>query len=387
MADENTDKMSPDQGLAAIMNIVQKVSEAGASGDSQALDSLIGDLGSIVEATGVDMPDIEQDLANLAGENAKIGIHAHKVDAALWVGDMERARLLIDAGVPLDHSKIAGVPSPEDIEAFDDDDFEFTDDEDYVADIDANDPDMIELIAALGLKGDQQPALPDPYAEIAKGTPGAIGQFIASGEDLNTPSGESAHTALLAALDAPGRTAEKIERLIKAGADVRVIHFQGDNALSWAMGYHHPETVTPESEVELMTLLANHGVDPHHVTPHSNWMPIHRAVIQGDAARVAGIIAAGGDITAPILPDFEPEKLAGFTPLMLAAPKPDVVRLLLEKGANPSQKDAHGRLPLDVIGGAAKAAREVATEDDPWMMDHVGALDETCTILAAAITS
>ena len=369
------EKMTPSQGQDALFELIVQVGEATEAGDNDALHQILNDMGDIVTATGVDVPGIQDSLAALQGENAKIATFGANHDAAMWAGDLSRAHALLEAGVPLDYDNIPGVNAP----ALD----EFSDDEDYTAEVAEDDPQMIQLLAEFAAKSD---AGPDIFAEIAEGTPGAIGAAIARGDDLNTPCGEARHTALLAALDAPHRRAEKIERLINAGADARAIHADGDNTLSWAAGYHHPETVTAESEIELMTLLARHHADPNHETEICDWTPLHRAIVQGDAARVAGMLAAGADISATTGPNYEPMKLVGFTPLMLAAPKPDVVRLLLAEGADPTEKDAHGRLPLEVIGAEAKAARARADEADPWTFAHAEALEESRDLIANAIS-
>ena len=381
MADKTPEKLEPEEGVEALMGLMNKIGQATEASDNAALDAIMNQIGDIATATGVDIPDLAENLAALQGENAKIQIYGENIDAAMWVGDLARAEALTTAGAPLDYDNIPGVEAP-DLTVIDD----FSEDDDYFEDVAANDPEMIAFLANLGLgQGGEEP-IPDLYADIAEGKPGAIDAFIASGKDPNSPCGESQHTALLAALDAPGRRAENIERLLQAGADARVIHVHGDNVFSWAMGYHHPDTVTPESEAELMQLLAQQDTDPNHVTPASDWTPLHRAIIQGDVARVTGALAAGAEITTNIGLDFEPEKFAGYTPLMLAAPKPDVLRLLLAKGANPAQKDSHGGLPLDVIGGEAKAARARADASDPWTIAHAEALEESCGILASAMS-
>ena len=109
--------------------------------------------------------------------------------------------------------------------------------------------------------------------------PGAIDALIASGADLNAPGGPSQHTPLLAALDAPGRSASDLGKLIDAGADPTRLHAEGDNAISWAMGYHHPETVTPDGERALIALLVAHGADVNHVIP-GQMTALQRAIIQ-----------------------------------------------------------------------------------------------------------
>lgn len=373
MTDDIPDKLTPAEGRDILMGLNGKVTAASSTSDNAALETVIGDLGKLVTATGLDMPDIQDQLTALAGENAKIQLFNDNFDAAMWAGDLDRANAMNQQGVPLDCDNIPGVNAP----MHDD----FTDDAAYTEDVAEDDPQMIELLTKLAA----DTALPDLYADIAEGRKGAIDAFIASGADPNQPRGDARHTALLAALDAPGRRAEQIEQLIQAGADPKVIHADGDNALSWSMGYHHPDTVNAASETALMQLLAEHGADPNFVAKGSGWTPLHRAIVQGDVARVTGALAAGGTITDTLLPDYEPEKFAGFTPLMLAAPKPDVVQFLLDQGANPSAKDSHGRLPLDVIGAEADAAKSRADAADPWTMTHAEALETSCRILAKAI--
>ncbi len=373
MSQKTPHSLTPMEGVEALNGLMLQIAEAAAASDNAALDRLIGEIGEISEATGVELPGVAENLAALRGENAKISRYQENFDAAMWAGDMERANTMNEAGVDLNHDNIPGVPHPEEI----------SEDDGYFDDIEFDDPEMQELIAGIGLAA--APEEPDLYADIAAGVPGAIGTCIASGEDFNKPRGEARYTALLAALDAPGRSAEKIERLIVAGADVRFIHEDGDNVLSWAAGYHHPETVTPEGEATLMSLLARHGANPHHAPDDFPWTPLHRAIVQGDLARVTGMLAAGGDPAKNIPEDFAQTKLAGFNCLMLAAPKPDVVRLLLRNGVDPAAPDAHGRQALKVIDHEASLARNRAEEDDPWTVAHAEALETSREILAAAL--
>ena len=249
-----------------------------------------------------------------------------------------------------------------------------------------DDPELAALAADFGLPMDLPVPEPDLYADIADGKPGAIEAFLDTGQDPNKPTGEEYHTALFATLDAPGRRAAHIQILIDAGADPTAVHVYGDNAISWAMGYHHPDTVTAESECELIGLLASHGVDVNHEIP-GQWVTLHRAIIQGTAKQAGAFLAAGPDITANVFSQFHPEKLAGATPVMLAAPKPDILQLLLDYGADASTPDDHGRLPVDFVRKEAHAARARATEDDPWTIAHAEALESSLEILDRHITS
>jgi hypothetical protein len=60
---------------------------------------------------------------------------------------------------------------------------------------------------------------------------------------------------------------------------------------------------------------------------------------------------------------------------MLAAAKPDVLRVLLEHGVDAARPDALGRNPLDFVRQEAEAARARVDADDEWTVDHAEALE------------
>ena len=366
MSDDGKEKLSPEEGLQGINDLLHQVVESAGEGNLKGMDDILDRMGDIVSATGVDIPGLDDRLAMLKGQTSTAQHHIENTDAAMWVGDLARAQALNTGGVSLDHSALLA-----DLEIVTDDI-----DEEYEEEEEMDASTLAEFLAGMGLEEpDPDEVLPDLYADIAAGTPGAIDAFVQSGEDPNLPRGEDQHTALLAALDAPGRNVEEIGKLLGAGANANVIHAYGDNALSWAAGYHHPDTVTAKSETALMVRLAAEGVDPNHVTEAGNWTVLHRAIIQGDAARVAAMLAAGADPTSPVLAEFMPEKLAHFTCAMLAAPKPDALQVLIDHGVDPKAPDGLGRTPADVIGAEAEAARARASEDDPWTIAHAEALE------------
>lgn len=326
-------------------------------------------MGQIVAATGVEVPGFAAQQAALLQGSRTARHHTENTQAALWVGDLKRADALLTAGPEFDLAAM-GVPASDD--DAEEDDLTF----------DTDDDDVQALLATMGLEGfdpdEEAVEAPDLYAAIARGEPGAIADFLKTGADPNLPSGTPRHSALLAALDAPGRRVEHIAALIDAGADARAIHAYGDNTLLWAMGYHHPETVTPESEAAVIACLVAHGADPGFAI-EGQWNILQRAIVQGGAALVAAVLAVGADVTACISDGFEPEKLAGCTPLMLAAPKPDIVRLLLGHGADPLQPDASGRIPLDFVEAEAIAAR--ARAEDDWTIRHADDLETSLRMI------
>ena len=85
-------------------------------------------------------------------------------------------------------------------------------------------------------------------------------------------------------------------------------------------------------------LLLEHGADARAKTD-AGLTALHRAAFHGDARLIKHILDAGAPVNAA--------DDRGFTPLMMAVnssrKNPDVVRMLLDRGADPQAKDASGR--------------------------------------------
>lgn len=279
---------------------------------------------------------IDELRAELAGSIAI----ADDVQAALWAGDMKRVQALEEANLPP-----TGTPE-------DDDDLE-----DYFTET-------------------------DPFADLAEGKPGAVDALLASGIALETLGGPEERPALFAAVEAPGRNAATIQRLLDAGADAGEVLDDGSSILSWALMYDHYDSVTPDSEKALFDLLITHGAEPN---GHSDDFGTNliAAIIMGGVPQVAALLQAGADIAVKAPDDFQLQDLSGATPLMLAAPKPDLVRLLLAHGASPTERDEDGRTPREVIHDAVIAAR--ARVKDDWSRAHAEALEHSLALIRAAL--
>ena len=383
MSDDEKPDMNPEQGVDEIMRLLQGVTDATSRNDLKALDGILDGLNGVIAATGIEIPDLPGRIDALKGRSAFAQHHLDNTNAALWVGDLDRARALNESDLLDEFVLFGGEDDDEsgiEIEWSDgdsDEDSAETDDVGALPDGLEDDPDAIASESAILL---------DRCEDIAAGKPGAIDAFLASGEDPNLVTGAGRHTPLLAALDAPGRRADQIARLIAAGADPKVRHFFGDTAISWAMGYHHPDTVTAESERALVELLVRYGVDPDGEVP-GNWTPFHRAMIQGGANLVAAMLAAGADPAPHMSPNFEPIFLAQATPVMVAAATPDVLRLLLDHGVDAAHPDALGRVPLEFVRERAAAARERARDEDPWTLRHAEALETSCAMLESHLAT
>lgn len=285
-------------------------------------------------------PAIFDDLDDMrAGMLADIDAQA-RIDAALWAGDLERAEQL-------------------EIANFGEDDF---------ADDDGQDMDPLSMFT------------PDPWEGLASGQPGALAEVLANGADLNAHLGPDPRPALFAALEAPDRSADTVERLLAAGADPQATTEDGDSAMVWALLSTHIKTLDPASEGRIFDLLLQYGADPDEGCGEFGCI-LNRAIIMGLPAHVVALLRAGADTGTATPYDFAIPDLAYAPSLVLAAPKPDVLTLLLEVGANPLATGSFGQTALDFVTAAAADARDRQTPDDPWTATHAAALTRSAGLL------
>ncbi len=378
MSDKDETEQQQDlirQGRDDVMSVIMQIADKAGSGSLDGFPAIFDELDAIVERTGIEVPGHLEQMAALREGTAKSQDHFSNYDAAMWAGDLERANTLLEQRPDVDQAAMMGnfAPLESDVTDFDEDDHEETD--------------LAALAKEMGIDiSEFDPPLPDQFSDIAEGAPGAIENAIAAGIDLNLSCGDGRHTALLAALDAPGRRVEHLRKLVEAGADPLFIHAEGDSALSWAQGYNHPETVTKDSEIAVMTYLAEQGCDPN-FRGAEFWTPLHRSIVQGDLNRVAAMLATKPDLEIDMFETFSPEFLRGVTPLMLAAPKPDVVELLLEAGADAVRPDSKGRNQCDWLASQLDDAHARADDADPWTVEFPQKLAKSLELMRHSSTT
>lgn len=136
------------------------------------------------------------------------------------------------------------------------------------------------------------------------------------------------------------------ELLVARGADCRARNRRGAEPLHYAADANHWE---PAAQAETITYLLSAGADPD-AFDRSGVAPLHRAVRTRSSPAVRALLDGGAD---PRMPNG-----AGLTPLHLAVQttgrggsgsararqqQEGIVRLLLERGARPTDRDGRGR--------------------------------------------
>lgn len=136
------------------------------------------------------------------------------------------------------------------------------------------------------------------------------------------------------------------ELLVAHGANCRARNRRKAEPLHYAADANHEN---PTAQAETIAYLLSVGADPN-ASDSSGVAPLHRAVRTRSLLAVRALLAGGANPRAP--------NRAGSTPLHLAAQttgrggsgssharqqQAGIIRLLLEHGAKPTDKDARGR--------------------------------------------
>lgn len=147
-------------------------------------------------------------------------------------------------------------------------------------------------------------------------------------------------TPLMHAVSCVRRSVPVIRAILEAGANVNRQTDEGYTALHCAI-YVNGEANLNAGEV--IGLLVSAGADLKS-RQHYGWTPLLRAVVEGTAAEVKALLAAGADPNETMPFDTLPAFNAGRTTLMAAVTSPEaevVVHALLRAGADPHRRDAN----------------------------------------------
>jgi ankyrin repeat protein len=184
---------------------------------------------------------------------------------------------------------------------------------------------------------------------------------IATGLSWSAPSANELFDALK-----DGKAAH-VRRVVEAGAPLNATDAYGSSPLMYAVLY---------LDVELVRLLLEGGADPNHAN-EAGATALMWAI--PDEAKVRLLLKKGARVNAI-------SKITGRTSLLIAAGRPGaarVVRLLLEKGADPKARDNKGETTLtraaysgdpEILGLLIDRGVDVNAQAEPFKDFHVTAL-------------
>jgi len=165
---------------------------------------------------------------------------------------------------------------------------------------------------------------------IEEGDVPTVRRIVTERPDLLEATDEYEFTPLMRASSSCTRTVPVIEALLEAGADVNHQTEEGYTALHCAID------VNGEADLN--------------ARQHYGWTPLLKAVVEGTAAEVKALLAAGADPNETMPFNTLPEFNAGRTTLMGAITNPDadvIIEALLGAGADPLRRDANGMTFFD----------------------------------------
>jgi ankyrin repeat protein len=195
--------------------------------------------------------------------------------------------------------------------------------------------------------------------------------LLAAGADVKAKSNTGQHA--LAAAAAGARASDSVKLLLAAGAPVNERSAQGSTPLLAALGN--------SCHVETARLLLAAGADPKAVDG-AGFGAAHGAIGCGPEF-LREVLKRGANVNQQNLSGGKVRhgdiQLIGLSPLMLAAPhqNTEIVRILLDAGADPHAKDVRGLTPLHFAvasedQNAATVALLLARGAKPGVKDNNG---------------
>jgi hypothetical protein len=140
------------------------------------------------------------------------------------------------------------------------------------------------------------------------------------------------------------------EELVSRGAQVRARNRRGAEPLHYAVdGIPGSEAWEPEAQYAIVEFLIQAGANPN-ATDNSGIAPLHRAVRARCAAAVRALLVRGADArmrnkrgSTPLHLAIQNTGRGGTGSTVAREAQQEIIRLLLNHGARPSDKNAAGR--------------------------------------------
>lgn len=232
---------------------------------------------------------------------------------------------------------------------------------------------------------------PDLHAAAAYGNPEEVFSILRQGVDVNLR--DSANWTPLHYATALNRL-ETMKVLLSAHADPNALGPMNRPPLHAALGLGPRVNGGAQNPVNLATLqlLFSRGANPN-IAAETGFTTLHQAVSRRDVAIVRTVLDHGGDLRALNADGRDSLQLAAG----LSPPNPDIVELLLSRGANANAIDAKGWSNLDSLcfqehdvnetsiadfNRAAQALLKAGVVPEPASMVILGMTDKLRPILS-----
>lgn len=174
-----------------------------------------------------------------------------------------------------------------------------------------------------------------------------IQTLIEAGANVNAKTSDR-RTPLMHALSRPPHNAEFIRALIKAGADVNAKTSEGYTALHCVVNlFCWSDAAYDEETTKTVNLLADAGADLE-AQQHWGWTPLMFALLEGMTHDVRALLAVGADPNAIFPQHAMPEFTRGRSILSVAMANIEVTQLLIEAGADVNARDYYGQTTIEV---------------------------------------
>src|SRR5882724_11701188 len=259
----------------------------------------------------------------------------------------------------------------------------------------ASDPAKVRLLVDAGANVNARSKIGRTPLPIAAGHPGsleAVRLLLSKGADTKAVDFRGT-SALIEA--ARVNDIEVLRALLDHPVDLNAGDFAGFTALMWAAGH---------SNLAAVKLLLAKGADVN--AAHTRKIPMKNGVIA--VSRMTALMVApksAPDVMEALLDagaDVNARDIRGMTPLMLAvacdAPDPRIVKLFLDRGADPAVKSKDGELALDwarkfnrpdvlrLLGGQAVKAQAVLQPVAERKLDLRGSIGRGLALLQSGST-
>lgn len=178
------------------------------------------------------------------------------------------------------------------------------------------------------------------------------------GFDVNAGHGTYGSTPLYAALSDFEPSRDVIQTLLAHGADPALGLIGDSNVLHGAAFGSYDDWDQQDVNDIVASCCAARGGLLEVRTPKLGWTPLHTALMESNAELAIACLVNGADPNAHFGTTNPPTYGSGDTPLHAILYQPDLVAILLDHGADPTQTNAAGQTVIEACAAELSEARE-----------------------------